>query len=154
MRVSRIRHAYVAAEAPARFQDFLSRLALPRRPGELGTAPDHAPDGSERLSLRIGAPRRWAKVAASLAASTSLHASWHRSCCGSLQQEGAHGAPPARRPVEQCDADCLTYTPSHPLPLTLKSDGPAAARHSNMIPELGRASFRSPLQECRVWRGA
>jgi len=68
-------------------------------------------------------------------------------CCERLQQDGAHGAPPARRPVEQCDADCLTNTPSQPLPLTLKSDGPAAARHSVRAAESEQASCRSPLHE-------
>lgn len=57
-----------------------------------------------------------------------LSGAWHGTCTKKGQQEGARGAPKARRQVKQFDADCLTNTPSQPLPLTLESDGPAAAR--------------------------
>jgi hypothetical protein len=53
---------------------------------------------------------------------------WHVSCSNCEKQGGALGAPRAWRPVNECDADCLTSTPSQPLPLTLDRNRPAAAR--------------------------
>lgn len=55
---------------------------------------------------------------------------WHGSCSTWVQKHrGAH-ASLLRRPVEQTYADCLTNTPSQPLPLTLENNGPAAAPFS------------------------
>lgn len=56
---------------------------------------------------------------------------WPNFCNIDDQKEGARGAPWVRRPVKQCYADCLTNTPSQPLPLTLESDEPAAAPNSH-----------------------
>lgn len=58
-------------------------------------------------------------------------------------RRGARCAPTERRPVTRIDADCLTNTPSQPLPLTLESDGPAAAP----LPSVGRIGQGSRRSE-------
>ncbi len=64
---------------------------------------------------------------------------WHDSCSMLAQKHrGAH-ASLLRRPVEQTYADCLTNTPSQPLPLTLENNGPAAAPFS--APSSQESSF-------------